>query len=128
MKKQFLAVLAAFVLMPLIGLAQTGPKVVAKIPFRFVVEGRTLASGPYEFKLIGTDLDAMRITNTKTNHAIVVPIVAPAGLEPTHRAEVVFDKAGKSSYLSEVIIPGMDGYLIAGPTGEHQQTSVPGTN
>ncbi len=128
MKKQILAVCAVLLLMPLISFAQTLPEVIAKIPFKFMVEGRTLPAGRYKFKLIENDLSTMRITNMKTEHSMVVPIVAPAGLRSADKAQVLFDKIGRTSDLAEVVIPGMDGYLIAAPAGEHHQRSVPGTN
>jgi len=128
MKKQILAVCAALLLTPLISLAQAMPEVTAKVPFKFVVEGKTLPAGRYEFKLMENDLSAVMITDMKTEHSIMVPIIAPAGLQSANHAKIVFDKTGKTSYLSEVVIPGMDGYFIAAPTGRHQQKSVRGVS
>ncbi len=128
MKKQLLAVLAALMLTPLIGLAQIEPMVTATIPFKFVVDGTKLPSGPYEFKLMGTELNVMQITDTKTGNGVLVPIMATARPQSRAVPRVVFDKNHNRSYLSEVVIPDMDGYLFAPPTGKHQQTTIPGTN
>ncbi len=128
MKKQILAVCAVLLLTPLIGLAQALPEVTAKVPFKFMVEGRTLPAGRYEFKVMENDLSTVMITNMKTDHSIMVPVIAPAGLRSVNHAKVIFDKAGKRSYLSEVVIPGMDGYLIAAPTAGHQQKTIRGVS
>ncbi len=126
MKKPVLAAFAALILMPLIGSAQVGVEVVAKIPFKFEVLGKTLPAGNYEFKLTGTELNTVMITNTKTDPSIMAPILAPNGLQPPANAKVVFEKVGKISYLSEVVIPGLDGYLISAPAAEHRRTTVRG--
>ncbi len=128
MKKQILAAFGAMLLMPLLGLAQMEPTVKAKIPFKFVVEGRTLPAGNYEFQLVGNELGTIRVTDLKTDHSILVPIMAPVGLQPAKTAEILFDKTGKTSYLSEVVIPGMDGYRVAIPTVKHETKAVPAAN
>jgi hypothetical protein len=113
MKFKILAVFGALLLMPLFSFAQTNPAVTATIPFSFRVEGRTLPAGPYEFQLMGADLTTMKVVNTQTGHSVMVPIIAPDGLQSNVPDQVVFEKAGKTRYLTQVYIPGMDGYLLA---------------
>jgi hypothetical protein len=120
MKLKIIAAFGALLLMPLIGFAQGNPAVTAKIPFAFMVEGRTLPAGPYEFQLMGEDLTTMKVVDTQTGHGVMVPIIAPDGLQSNVNAEVVFEKTGKTPYLSQVYIPGMDGYLLADQGGGSQ--------
>jgi hypothetical protein len=125
MKIQVIAVAAALLLMPLIGMAQENPGVLATIPFGFVADGIKLPAGHYEFKLKGMELNTLIVRDTKTDHAIMLPIIAPAGLSPNSKAQIVFDKEGKSRVLSEVVIPGMDGYVLTNQNAPTQETIVP---
>ncbi len=120
MKPKILAAFGVLLLMPLVGVAQAAPGVTATIPFAFMVEGKMLPAGPYEFQLMGTDLSTMKVVDTQTGKSVMIPILAPVGEQSYVNAQVVFDKAGKTRYLSEVFIPDMDGYLLADLGGGSQ--------
>jgi hypothetical protein len=124
MKTRVSAVFAVLLSVPLLGLAQNQPRVVAKIPFSFVAEGKTLPSGSYEFQLMGNGLSDVLITDTHNDHAIMVPIIAPDGNRAISQAKVVFDEVGNTCILSKVVIPDMGGYVTFEPAGAAPHTIV----
>jgi hypothetical protein len=46
---------------------------------------------------------------------------------PAAEARLVFDKVGAVSYLSELWMPGSDGYLVHAAKGKHTHVSVKAT-
>jgi hypothetical protein len=105
--------------------AQTGVKV--DIQFPFIVAGRTLPAGTYVIEESSPEMLVVRSTTDVKAVASVVPItrIAQPAL-PFDQAEVVFDKGGDSSYLSEVWPTGADGFLVYAAKGAHTHARVKG--
>ena len=119
-----MAVLAlAFVACPAISYAQQ--TATADIGFKFIADGKTMPPGKYDlevsndsetFKLIpegnGPDVFLLAITR----------LAAPE--QPNNDTRLIFDKVGTTYYLSEVWLPGEDGYLFYAAKEKHTHQIV----
>lgn len=130
MHRRFLVLLAVaafmFVVHPAVSQAQDTALVTVGFPF--VADGKTMPPGQYELQL-NSDHTAFTLTATpKETGVFVVAITRLAAAEPpavdTH---VTFDKVGSTYYLSEVWLPGEDGYLVYAAQGKHTHQTVKGT-
>jgi hypothetical protein len=120
MKRRVLVMLAAtallFVALPAASYAQETADVT--ISFPFVAEGKTMPPGHYELQL-NTEATAFTLTAVpKETGVFVMAITRLAAADPpatdTH---LTFDKVGSTYYLSEVWLPGEDGYLVYAAKG-----------
>jgi hypothetical protein len=129
MRKQVLvAVVVGVFALGLAGsLAWAAGAVSVNIPFSFVVKDKEMPAGRYEIRVEGKDESKLLIRSNEgggTVFALVIERLADTGAtEP----KVVFDKMqdGKS-YLSEVHIPGQDGYLVGISKGRETHVVVTG--
>ena len=129
MRKQIVAVVAVAVFaLGLAGsLAWAAGAVAVNIPFSFIVKDKELPAGQYEIRTEGNDQSRLTIRSSKgggTTFALVIERLADTGgKEP----KIVFDKTedGKT-YLSEVHIPGQDGYLVGIAGGKEKHVTVSG--
>ena len=92
----------------------------ATIEFPFMVEGKTLPPGQYEFRQVEEGM-AFRVQGDDKKGATALIITR---LDGTMRASdkssyVVFDAVGDTNTLSEIWLPGEDGYLLAATKGRH---------
>ncbi len=125
MRNHFVVVLALLVLPVSLCIAQNLPSASAEIPFSFIVEGKTLPAGAYLFTESDTP-NQMTIRNSKSGQAVIAPVITRISAPNSNEAEVVFDVTGNDHYLSEVLIPGVDGYLLKATPGKHTHTHVKG--
>jgi hypothetical protein len=129
MRKQPVVLAAVCTVLALTGgVAWAANAVVVNVPFAFVVDGHaTMPAGRYEIKADNPDEAPVTIRNldTRQEHAMmpltrVAQVGTPEGL-------VVFDKtADGTCYLSEVHIPGIDGFIFQGATARHTHVKVTG--
>ena len=101
-------------------------RVVAKIPFAFIASGSTLAAGQYEF-VPDAATEVVRIVGTGKNAAVIVPIITRLGAAihtSKQDAHLVFDDVGGVYTLSEIWVPGEDGWLLFTTKGKHQHKTV----
>ncbi len=92
----------------------------AKVDFSFTVEGKVLPPGQYEFARDDT-AQAFKVQGEGKNTAIapfVTRLAADIHTTPQD-AHLVFDVVGDTYYLSEIWIPGEDGYVLATTKGQH---------
>ena len=128
-KKLFVAfaVLAVmFGLVAGVASAQVSNKFSFEIPFSFTVDGNAMPSGTYEIQFVGSGVGVLTLRGANGGSPIVLK---PATrLADTGRKEprLAFDKVGDSRTLSEVHIPGIDGFELRGTAGEHGHESVSG--
>ena len=97
------------------------PSIKASIDFPFTVEGKVLPAGQYEF-VRDSLAEVFRIKGENKNAAVAEIITRLyAG---THRtpedAHLVFDVVGDAYALSEIWIPGEDGYVMLITKGMHK--------
>jgi hypothetical protein len=104
--------------------AQQVPMVRAKIPFSFSVAGNVVPAGQYEFTVGATG--AVNVTGEGKPPVLVAVITRVSGAIHTSPkdAHVVFDKVGSNYALSELWIPGSDGYILATTRAAHEHSVV----
>ena len=85
----------------------------ADVPFTFIVSGKTHDAGKYEFRVAD---DAWTVNlQGPGNAAGILPVITRLAAPDTPVSDdgrIVFDKVGDTYYLSEIWIPGQDGFLI----------------
>ncbi len=98
---------------------------VIETTFRFEVGGKTMPAGKYEVDLEAPDVLVFRPTTGK-GPVIEAPVLTRLAqpLTPIPRPEVVFDKVNDSYFISEVWLPGQDGYLLGGIKEKHTHERV----
>ncbi len=122
MKTKHLVLFSLFALLGAVSAYGQTHKVVANVPFAFVVSGKTLPAGQYSFVEDAT-LESFRVSGTAKGAVAVVQILSylSGGIHTTPAdSHVVFDRVGDTYYLSEIWIPGMDGYLLHTTKGKHE--------
>jgi hypothetical protein len=92
----------------------------ATIPFPFTVEGKVLAAGEYTFARNDSGSE-FTVTGTGKN-LVLAPILTRINgvMDKTQQhTHLVFDVVGDTHFLSEIWIPGEDGYVMLVTKGEH---------
>lgn len=127
MRKRLFAVagLLVFTLGVITGYAQR-PKVAVQIPFSFTAGGSELPAGSYRISTDPNNPSVLRIRNEAGDKSALCTIITRLSASESKKAQVVFDKVGEKRILSEVYLPGVDGYQLAGTKGEHTHEKVSG--
>ncbi len=105
---------------------QAADRVRANIPFQFVVEGKTLPAGEYDF-IRKTNEAYIQVAAVKKGPTVDVLVITrlSGDIHTTSRdAHVVFDKVGDTFYLSELWIAGTDGYLLRATKEKHEHRTI----
>ncbi len=106
--------------------AQEAQSLQANIPYPFVVEGTTLPPGAYDF-VRSKDEQSIRVVSESKGPSVNALVITRlgGGIHTTPQdAHVVFDKVGDTYFLSEIWIPGMDGYLLHATKEKHEHRSI----
>ncbi len=111
-------VLLAFALWGSIAYADV---VTADIQFPFKAGGKEFSAGKYRLE---SDLQSgdIILRNESTGKALLLPVTER--LSGRDEALVVFDKQGDQYYLSEIYMPGIDGFEVKAATGKHTHVKV----
>jgi hypothetical protein len=98
----------------------------AKIDFQFTAGGKVLPAGDYEFRLDEGQVPVFRIQGQGKTGALANVITRLAAEIHTtlQDAHVVFDKVGDTYTLSEIWIPGVDGFLLQITKGKHEHKVI----
>jgi len=122
MKKPTLAVWAVVLAFAIWGNLAYADSIVADIQFPFKADGKDFAAGQYHFD---TNLQSSQITlrSESTGKGVLLAIVSRLS-DRGQEALVVFDKVGDQYYLSEIYMPGLDGFEIKGTSGQHTHLKV----
>ena len=94
-------------------------KLIADVPFKFMLSGKTYDAGKYELRVNNTE-QVVELTAPGQKGSFVEAMTRLA--EPENKmteARLVFDKVGDTAYLSEVWLPEQDGYLMFAAKGKH---------
>jgi hypothetical protein len=130
MKKQFVAaVVVAVAALGLVGgLAWAADTVSVNIPFSFIVKDKEMPAGHYLILPQGDDEPALLVRSEQGGGMVVAPVIERLAETGAKEATVVFDKMpdGKA-YLSEVHVPGTDGFLVGVAKGRETHVTVSGT-
>jgi hypothetical protein len=99
-----------------------------KMPNAFVANGKTLAAGGYSLSVNAAD-DVVTVTPTDTKgESVILPVqTRVAERQGPGGPEVIFDKLDGQLYLSELLIPGADGYLLHATKAKHTHESLKGS-
>ena len=100
-----------------------------KIPFSFVAAGKTFPAGSYSFLVNqpNRDLVVLESNEPKTSSAALPVETRISTYQSLKEAELVFDKVENQSIVSELLVPGEDGYLLRATSGAHTHTAVKGS-
>lgn len=110
--------------------AQTVPAIRAKISFSFTVKGTVLPPGDYEF-VPGDNNNFVTIRPMGKGSSVEAMIITRIGgpiQAQTAEPHIVFDKIGERYFLSEVWLPGADGYLLHATNEKHTHQHVKATS
>jgi hypothetical protein len=93
------------------------------IPFSFIVKDKEMPAGRYEIRTEGEG----NLLVKSAGGTVVVPVLERLADTGGKEPKVVFDKMedGKT-FLSEVHIPGADGYLVGIAGGKEKHVTVKG--
>jgi len=98
-----------------------------QVSFPFTVEGKALPAGTYD--MVKDEVAGVfKVSDEAKNEAaasIRTRLSAGAHMAPSE-AQVVFDKLGETYLLSEIWIPGQDGYALAITKAKHEHVVVKG--
>ena len=102
-------------------------KISANVPFDFIVAGKVLPAGNYDF-VRSPDERSIRVSGGKESAVALVLSRLAAGMHTTPKdAHVIFDKLNDQYFLSEVWMTNMDGFDLhnAPEKHEHKILNVP---
>ena len=81
----------------------------ANIPFDFMVRGKTLPAGEYEFRRINDQADGLEVLNIHQNHEHTLFNTEPVDKGNIARhGEIVFHRYGDTYFLYEVWTAGLE--------------------
>jgi hypothetical protein len=128
MRKQFPFVIAACV----VGLALAGSmawassEIAVNIPFSFMVKDKEMPAGHYEIQSEGDQEARLLVRSKDGKGSTFVPVIERLADTGAKEPTVVFDRIGNKRYLSEVHIPGSDGFLVGIIKGEEKHEVLTG--
>ena len=126
MKKYLAVVLLVLVSTATFAAAQVSPtSVIADVPFAFFVGTKSFPAGSYQFKA-SENLGEITVSEMKGTGSAFAAVMTRLSPRSETNASVVFDVAGTDHYLSEIYIPGIDGFQVKGAPGKHTHMSVKG--
>jgi hypothetical protein len=124
MRKYAVAMLALLFVVPFWAAAQVSPPgVSADIPFSFTLAGKSYPAGNYSFTE-NTTMSAITIMAKDGKQSAVVPYLTRLSSRSLEQADLVFDVVGSDHYLSEVYMPGMDGFAFKAASSTHTHMTV----
>jgi hypothetical protein len=129
MKKQILAavVVAVFALGLAGSLAWAAGPISVDVPFSFIVKDKEMPAGRYAIRAEGHNQSELLIRSSEGGAGTFVPVIERLADTGAKEARIVFDKMpdGKS-YLSEVHVPGNDGFLVGVAKGRETHVTLSG--
>ncbi len=133
MKRNYVAVLltlGAFLLGSALLYGQEVHKISVDIPNAFTASGTQLPAGRYEVTLNGVMHQTVTFRSADGKNSATAMISTAIAGDPDKPTEgkLIFDVVGGKYILSEVWMPGHDGYLITGYTNAaHKHSTAKGT-
>lgn len=127
MKKPRLVVLAFTLLTFAIGASLAyAEALVVNIDFPFTAGKAAFPAGKYRIE--NSPTEEITIRNMDTGKGGMVPFTTRLSSREDSQGLVVFDKEGDHYYLSEIYMPGIDGFAVKGASGKHAHVKVKGGN
>ncbi len=97
--------------------------VVADIQFPFMAGGKEYPAGKYQIDT-GAQMEELILRSEATGKGGLLPFTTRLSQREPDKTELVFDKAGDKYYLSEIYMPGIDGFELKGASGKHTHIKV----
>jgi hypothetical protein len=119
-----------FTLMFLLGLttvfAENQGALHVNIPFKFFFGGKPFEPGEYAVSnpASAPKFISLQALKGKSGHQVAIITRLDATHEGSKAQRLVFDTVGEEKHLSEVWLPGKDGFLILGTPQEHHHQVV----
>jgi hypothetical protein len=107
MKKQLLIVLAGMLFAVGSAYAQSS-RLVADIPFDFIVGNKVFPSGQYEIKSIGVNGSSVQLQNMESRRSVFMTPSYCASAQAQDESKLVFNMYGNHFYLSQIWTEGYD--------------------
>lgn len=104
-----------------------GPMMKIDIPFDFTVGDMTVPAGSYVLMLDGANKSTVALKRDNSGQVTRPTVVTRLADLGVSEPKFVFDTVGDTHYLSEIHIPGMDGYALQGAPVEHGHELLSGT-
>jgi len=109
------------------GYASAGSLVSVDVPFKFMVNDQEMQAGTYTIEPMGKNEAHLAIRSSKGGGPVMVTVIERLAQTGAKEPLVIFDKMQDgTSYLSEVHVPGSDGFLVGIAKGREQHVVVPG--
>ena len=83
--------------------ARADERIIAKVPFAFVVHDTRLPAGEYTIKTLSDDPSVWVIANMDGKESVLVTTIAGSSSPASGKAELVFDKFDNQYFLSKVV-------------------------
>jgi hypothetical protein len=98
-----------------------------KIPFNFVANGKTFTAGQYAL-VVNDNQDVVTLESAvPKGGSVLLPVETRTAARASQTVpEVVFDKLNGQDYVSELLVPGDDGYIVLVTKAKHTHESVKG--
>ena len=117
---------AALASIPASAQGMDGKEIVANVAFAFYIGETPFPAGSYNISAMNIGADNVMIRPSDAKETTTLPVITRlaqrAGSSPqATTTSLVFDNVGDRSYLSEVWIPGREGYLVRARTETNQQ-------
>jgi hypothetical protein len=125
MKTRVLLSLGLFLLLAVSSVFGLQSSIKTNVEFSFTVGGKVLPAGEYQFQRNDPGT-AFRVQGAGKNGVTVLIVTRLGGeMHATPKdAHLVFDKVGETYLLSEIWIPGEDGYLLLATKGKHEHKTL----
>lgn len=107
MKKQLLMVFAGLLLAVGSAYAQSS-RLVADIPFDFVVGNKLFPAGQYQIRSIGVNGETLSLQNTDHKQGMFFTPIYCSSAQPQSESKLVFNMYGNHFYLSQIWTEGYD--------------------
>jgi hypothetical protein len=107
MKKQLLIVFAGLLLAVGSAYAQSS-RLVADIPFDFIVGNKAFPAGQYEIRTIGLNGSSLMLQNTDSKKSMFFTPSYCSSAQPQEDSKLVFNMYGNHFYLSQIWTEGYD--------------------
>ncbi len=122
MKRSTLVICAVMFALVTWGTLAYADAITANVQFPFKAAGQEFAAGKYRIE-VDLQSEQIKLQNEATGKGALMTyraLISGRGDE----ALVVFDKQGDQYYLSEIYVPGTDGFELKGATGKHTHVKV----
>jgi hypothetical protein len=131
MTHRTLVTVAAVALVTLAGVlpAQAEGRYDFKVPFAFTASGKTFAPGEYFLNVNNEpEVVTLQAKDPKAGSVVLAVETRVSERKPLSDPEVVFDKLDGKYLISELLVPGTDGYVLQVTKAKHTHEHVKGVH